>query len=143
MNALPDGWSVSEVAGDVVIQLRPVELYSTFVLSRDELLTVMEHIVGAVTSADEGAGRALVLRLRSAAVESLLEGWALSVENGIVTLDVGPRKNLDEDYVLSVEQASALWRSLAVAYWFADDQIQEMLWQALIGDDESFEDGLS
>lgn len=142
MNALPDGWSVSEVAGDVVIQLRPVELYSTFVLSRDELLTVMEHIVGAVTSADEGAGGALVHSLRSADVGSLLEGWALFVENGIVTLDVGPR-NLDEDYLLSVEQASALWRSLAAAYWFADDQIQEMLWQALIGDDESFEDGLS
>ncbi|WP_197499553.1 hypothetical protein [Mycobacterium sp. 1245852.3] len=130
-----------EEAGDVIIQLRPVELYSTFVLSRDDLLAVMERLVDAVTSADEEAGRALVRSRGSVDVEHVIEGWTLSVERGTVILDVAPR-NLGGHYVLSLEQASRLWRSLAAAYWLADDQIQEMLWQALIADDDSSEDSL-
>ena len=141
MNALPDGWSVSEVAGEVVIHLRPAGPYSAYVLSSAELLTLMELIAEAVGSADEGAERTLALSLASADVGHILEGWAVSVENANVTLDVGP-ENLDGHYALNVEQASTLWRSLAAGYWLASDQIQEILWQALVGDDGSYGDSL-
>lgn len=136
MNALPDGWSVAEVAGDVVIHLRPAGLYSTVVLSRAELLTIMELLADAVGSADERAGRTLVHDLGSLEDGHILEGWAVSVENANVTLNAGPG-NLAGHYVLNVEQASTLWRSLAAAYRLADKQIQEILSQALFGDDGS------
>lgn len=136
VNALPDGWSIGEVAGDVVIHLRPAGLSSTYVLSRAELLTIMELLADAVGSADERAGRTLVHGLGSLEVGHILEGWAVSVENTNVTLDVDSG-NLAGHYVLNVEQASTLWRSLAAAYRLADKQIQEILSQALFGDDGS------
>jgi len=135
VSALPDGWSVSEVAGEVVIGLRPAGLYSAYALSRYEVLTVMEHLADAVASVDEEAARELVHSLGSVDVGHVLDGWAVFVENANITLDVGPG-NLAGHYVLNVEQASTLWRSLAAAYHLASDDIQEILRQALLGDDD-------
>ena len=125
---------MSEVAGEVVIELRPGGLYSTYVLSRYEVLTVMDHLADAVASVDEEAARELVHSLGSVDVGHVLDGWAVFVENADVTIDIGPA-NPAGHYAFNAEQASTLWRSLAAAYHLASDDIQEMLWQALFGDD--------
>lgn len=117
----------------MVLQLRAVDPNSMFVLSRDDLLAVMEHLANAVTSVDEAAGQALVHGRSVMDVGHVIDGWGLSAESGTVILHVVPR-NLGGHYVLNVEQASALWRSLAAAYWRADDHWQEELWQAFFGD---------
>lgn len=127
---------MSEEAGNVIIQLRPVGLDLTFVLSRDNLQAIMERLADAVTSVDEEAGRKLVHSRRLVDVERVIDGWALSVESGTAILHVVPR-NLGGHYLLSLEQASELWRSLGGAYWLADDQIQEMLLKAFYGEDDS------
>jgi hypothetical protein len=159
VSALPEGWSVSGTADGVAIQLPPGGgQYATYQLTRDELGVLMEHLVAALISLDPLEAPETLKGLESLKAPQLLEGWAVYVENSRVILDIGPR-NPSGLQSLNVEEATALWRSLASAYWLASGDVRALFeqsifdanlrqveeedskWAAVDDDDESPADG--
>lgn len=133
MSALPDGWSVSGTADGVAIQLPPGGgQYATYQLTRDELGVLMEHLVDALISVDPLEAPATLKSFESLKAPQLLEGWAVYVENSRVTLDIGPR-NPSGRQSMNIEEATALWRSLASAYWLASEDVQSLFEQSVFG----------
>ena len=122
---LPDGWSVSNIDGRIVIQMP--QGVTARRLSRDELKILIVNLVAAVESVDPPAKETALPGFGSIGLVDTLAGWAVYVESDLqILVEVDPRDPYGY-YELNVSQAAALWRSLQSAYWLADEDISRAI----------------
>jgi hypothetical protein len=135
MTPTPPGWSVGTTGSWVYLVSAdgndpPLE----FELSDADALAIG---VALIRSSERARAVRAVTDLAEESVESEdLHSGGADHQGECASAEGGGCEDLTVEIRLSVEQTSALWRSLATAYWLADDQIKEMLWQASLGDDD-------
>lgn len=120
---LPDGWSVEETGGLVVLRMPHDRATLTHALSRNELWNLIQILVGTIQSVEPRANETLLHGFGSVGVLQSLEGWAVYVLSDLrIHIDVDP-PGPSGHYTLTAVEAAALWRSLMSAYWLADEDI--------------------
>lgn len=124
---LPDGWSVEDADGLVVVRMPHDCATLAHGLSRNELRSLIAVLVGAVQSIEPLANETLLHGFGSVGVVQSLEGWAVYVLSDLrIHIDVDP-PGPSGYYTLSAAEAAALWRSLISAYWLADEDISRAI----------------